>query len=48
MGVSPDAESVPELMARNTEAPTPEPDPEPQLEHSEEPTRSEPDNLLYL
>jgi uncharacterized protein len=46
MGVSPDAQTVPELMARNAEVETtPDPEPEPEL-HSE--PSPEPDDLLYL
>lgn len=45
MGVAPDADSVPELMARIAE-PTPEPEAEPVEDHSA-PT-PEPDDLIYL
>ena len=47
MGVDADAESVPDLLARNTEPSTPEPEVEPVEDHSAETTR-EPDDLLYL
>lgn len=46
MGVTPDAESVPELMARSAEPTTPEPEPEPVVDHSE--ATREPDDLIYL